>query len=308
MVIHEGYENLDFSFPIVTLGIFDGVHRGHRYLLDTLVSYAGKRKGDSVVITFDPHPRLVITPGNKELFFLTTMEEKSRLLGEAGIGHLVIIDFSKDFSNIEACDFVQKILVGKIRTRHLIMGHDHHFGRSGQGNFELIKRCARSSDLIVEQVKGLQWSNVTISSTAIRKALLTGKLDEANDLLGYNYSLTGHIVEGRKIGRSLGFPTANIRPDHEFKLIPADGVYAVMAGIDGNSMPGMLSIGNNPTVSHGNTRTIEVHIINFEGNIYGKQITVTFRKRLRDERRFDNLDQLARQMNADREQTLHLLT
>lgn len=307
MIIHEGYENLEFSFPIVTIGVFDGVHKGHRFLLDILVSNSRAQKGESVVITFDTHPRLVLQSDNKELFFLSTMEEKARLLKEAGIDHLVIIDFSEDFSNMEACDFVQKILIERIRTRHLIVGYDHHFGRSGKGNYEMIKKCARSSDLVVEQVRGLESSNMIVSSTAIRKALLTGMLDEANNMLGYSYSLSGSIVEGKKIGRSIGFPTANIKPDHDYKLIPGDGVYAVMVNIEGTILPGMLSIGNNPTIKQGNNRTIEVHIINFDKDIYDKNIMVTFKKWLRSEIRFENLEQLALQMNTDREQTLKLL-
>ena len=307
MIIHEGYGNLNFTSPIVTLGVFDGVHRGHRYLLDSLVSQACKQGSESVVITFDPHPRLVLRANDKDLFFLTTLEEKAGLLRDAGIGHLVIIDFSRDFSNMEACDFVQKILVEKVRTKHLIVGHDHHFGKSGKGNFEIIKECARSSDMIVEKVKGLRTSDITVSSTAIRKALLDGNLDEANDMLGYKYILSGIVVEGNKIGRSLGFPTANIKPDHDFKLVPANGVYAVMVNVDDAGYPGMLSIGNNPTIKKGNQRTIEVHIINFDRDIYGRKIIVTLWKRLRDEIRFNNLEQLSRQMGLDMEQTLRLL-
>ncbi len=306
MLIHEGYEDLNFTLPIVTLGVFDGVHKGHRFLIDTLVSQALKQEGESVVITFDPHPRLVLRPDSKDLFFLSTMEEKAGLLREAGVGHLVVIDFSRDFSNIDACDFVQKILIEKVGTKYLIVGHDHHFGKSGKGNFEIIKACAKASELKVEQVKGLQFSDITISSTAIRRSLLEGRLDDANNMLGYKYKLSGDIVEGRKIGRSLGFPTANIRPDEDFKLVPADGVYAVMVNVEGKELPGMLSIGTNPTVQKGNQRTIEVHIINFDRDIYGRKIVVTFWKRLRDEIRFDTLQQLALQMNNDRDQTLRL--
>lgn len=309
MIIHEGYENLDLVSPVVTLGIFDGVHLGHRSLLNTLILRACEEKGESVVITFNPHPRLVLQHNHKGLSFLSTENEKASLLREAGIDHLIVIEFNKSFSNMEACEFVHKVLAEKIKTRHLIVGYDHHFGKSGAGNFEMIKKCAQSLNFIVEQVKGLQSSSGVVSSTAIRKALLGGKLDEANNWLGYSYSIYGRIVEGKKIGRSLGFPTANIKPDYEYKLIPGDGVYAVIVKLDGKNFPGMLSIGKNPTVNSENTnRTIEVHILNFDYDIYGRDITVVFRKRLRDEIRYDSLEELTRQMNRDKEQTLKLLT
>ncbi len=308
MIIHKGYENLDLVSPVVTLGIFDGVHLGHRYLLDTLVSRAHEDKGESVVITFNPHPRLVLQRNHKNLSFLSTEAEKARLLEKAGIDHLIIIDFNKNFSNMEACEFVQQVLAKKVKTRHLIVGYDHHFGKRGEGNFETIKKCAESLNFIVEQVTGLKSSSRIVSSTAIREALLEGRLEEANNWLGYNYSLDGRIVEGKKIGRSIGFPTANIEPYYEYKLIPGDGVYAVMVKFAGKDLPGMLSIGRNPTVRTGNrTRTIEVHILNFDKEIYGRNLTVEFRKWLRNEIRFDSMEQLARQMKRDKELTLKLL-
>ncbi len=308
MIIHEGYENLDLVSPVVTLGIFDGVHRGHRSLIDALILQARSDKGESVVITFDPHPRLVLEQNHERLSFLSTTDEKAGLLREAGIDHLIIVEFNKSFSNMEACEFVHKVLAEKVKTRHLIVGYDHHFGKRGEGTFEMIKECAQSLNFIVEQVTGLQSSGGVVSSTAIREALLEGRLEEANNWLGYSYPLSGRIVEGRKIGRSIGFATANIKPDYEYKLIPGDGVYAVMVNLDGRSFPGMLSIGRNPTVNKENgTRTIEVHIINFDEDIYGREITIEFRKRLRNEIRFDNLEQLSRQMVLDKEQTLKLL-
>lgn len=309
MIIHDGYEKLDLVSPVVTLGIFDGVHRGHRSLLDTLVSRAGEEEGESVVITFNPHPRLVLQHDHKGLSFLSSIDEKARLLRKAGIDHLIIIDFNKSFSNMDACEFVHKILAEKVKTRHLIVGYDHHFGKGGEGNFEMIKKCAQSLNFIVEQVTGLQSSGGVVSSTAIREALLGGRLDEANNWLGYSYSLDGRIVEGKKIGRSIGFPTANIKPDYEYKLIPGDGVYAVMVRLDGTNYPGMLSIGMNPTVnSDSNIKSIEVNILNFDKDIYGRDITVVFCKRIRNEIKFENIEQLVQQMNRDKDQTLRLLS
>jgi riboflavin kinase/FMN adenylyltransferase len=309
MIIHEGYENLNLIAPVVTLGIFDGVHRGHMALLDCLVKRAQEAKGESVVITFSPHPRLVLEQNNSNLSFLTTMEEKKILLENAKIDHLIVIEFNNQFSKIPACDFIGDILVKKIGTKHLIIGYNHHFGRSGEGDFNTIKRCSEEFNFSVEQVEGYHTDEGIMSSSSIREALLRGKLDNANRWLGYNYSVSGTVIEGRKIGRSIGFPTANIYPDSQYKLIPGNGVYAVEVHLDEKAYPGMLSIGTNPTVNSDlRIRSIEVHILNFDNDIYGRKISVVFRKRLRDEKKFDNLEQLTRQMGRDKQDTLRLLT
>jgi riboflavin kinase/FMN adenylyltransferase len=308
MVIHEGYENLNLIAPVATLGIFDGVHRGHMALLDCLVSRARETRGESVVITFSPHPRLVLEQNNIKLSFLTTMEEKKVLLKNANIDHLIIIEFTTEFSKIPACDFVKDILVEKIGAKHLIIGYDHHFGRKGEGDFNTIKKCSEELDFIVEQVQGYQTEEGAISSSLIREALLKGRADEANKWLGYYYSVSGIVIEGRKIGRTIGFPTANIKPDSQYKLIPGNGVYAVEVQLNDNLLPGMLSIGSNPTVNTDNSfRSIEVHILNFDKDIYGEKISVIFRKKLRDEKKFDNLEQLTAQMGRDKLDALRLL-
>ncbi|MBK9390411.1 MAG: bifunctional riboflavin kinase/FAD synthetase [Bacteroidetes bacterium] len=306
MIIHTGYSELKINSPVVTLGIFDGVHRGHRMLIDHLVKKAGESKGESVVITLFPHPRLVLEKDHANLTFLTTLDEKKELLEKTGIDHLVILDFSNEFSRIPACDFVREILVRRIGTKHLIVGYDHHFGRSGEGDFGTIKQCSGLMDFKVEQLHELETAGGSISSTSIREALLAGRLDDANKLLGYNYLLTGTVVEGRKIGRSIGFPTANIRAEAH-KLIPANGVYAVEVSADKGRYAGMLSIGTNPTITSSQvSRSIEVNILNFDRDIYGMDISVNFRKRLRDERRFDSISQLVDQMHIDKEETLKL--
>jgi riboflavin kinase / FMN adenylyltransferase len=309
MIIHQGYESLHLIAPVATLGIFDGVHRGHMALLDSLVSKARSVKGESVVITFSPHPRLILEQNNRNLSFLTTMDEKVILLQKANVGHLIIIEFTTAFSTISACDFLRDILIEKIGTKHLIIGYDHHFGRHGEGDFNTIKECSDESEFIVEQVQGIHTEEGAISSSSIRKALLEGKLDEANSWLGYPYSLSGTVVEGRRIGRTIGYPTANIKPQSKYKLIPANGVYAVEVEVDRVRYLGMLSIGSNPTVNeYASFRSIEVHILNFDNDIYGHNISVLFRKKLRDEKKFDNLMQLTEQMDLDRENTLRLLT
>ena len=309
MIIHEGFENLKLVSPVVTMGIFDGVHRGHMALLKYLVSKTRDEIGEAVVITFSPHPRLVLEQHPATLSFLTTMEEKKILLENAHIDHLIIIEFNNKFSNISACDFVKEILMEKIRTKHLIVGYNHHFGRRGEGNFETIKQCTESYDFNVEQAQGIHTEEGAISSSSIREALLNGRLDEATRWLGYFYSLSGTIVKGRQIGRTIGYPTANIEPDYRYKLIPANGVYAVEVNLDGKKHLGMMSIGSNPTVNTDNkARSLEVNILDFDADIYGRPITVTFRKRLRDELKFENTEQLSNQMKLDRLTTLKLLS
>lgn len=308
MIIHNGYENLALKTPVVTLGIFDGVHRGHQALLERVVARAKESTGESVVITFSPHPRLVLDQNQVNLSFLTTLDEKKELLEKEFVDHLIIIEFAIQFSKIRACDFLKDILVEKIGTKHLIIGYNHHFGRSGEGDFQTIKDCAESLEFRVEQVQGYNTEEGMISSSLIREALLNGRLDEANSWLGYPYTISGTVVEGRKIGRSIGFPTANIKPDYPFKLIPSDGVYAVEVKLDGVIYKGMMSIGTNPTVNTDSSiRTIEVHILDYDGDIYGKGISVILKKRLRDEISFESREKLVEQMNLDRLATLKIL-
>ncbi len=308
MIIHKGYENLTLTNPVVTTGIFDGVHSGHRVLLDHLVSRTREVKGESVVITFDPHPRLVLEKGSKEFFYLSTLDEKKVLMEEAGVDNLIIIRFTDQFSRIKACDFIQSILIDKLGTRYLIIGHDHHLGYGGEGNYDTVVKCALSSGFKFEKIEGFKTDRVVISSSLIRNALLKGRVEEANRWLGYNYSLMGKVIKGREIGREIGFPTANIAPCDQYKLIPYDGAYAVDIQIDGRKYPGMLSIGKNPTVNKtSGSRSIEVNIFNFKSDIYGKEIKIIFRYRLRDEIKFDNTDQLVKQMEKDRERALQLL-
>lgn len=309
MDIHRGYENINLENPVVTLGIFDGVHIGHKALLRHLVTCAEEDDGEAVVITFSPHPRIVLDKDSSALTFLSTMEEKIVLLDREKIDHLIIIEFNKEFSRIPACDFVKDVLMEKIGTKHLIIGYNHRFGRKGEGDFNTVKQCTESFDFKVEQVEGLDSEWGEVSSSSIREALLHGRLEEANRLLGYSYSISGTVIEGRKIGRSIGFPTANIKPADQHKLIPCSGVYAVEVGLGGAFYPGMLSIGSNPTVNTDKGyMSIEVHILNFDRDIYGDLVTVVFRKRLRDEIRFDNLLKLTEQMELDKQSTIELFS
>lgn len=308
MIIHETYENLNLVHPVVTVGVFDGVHLGHRALLDHLISRAQKAGGESVVITFNPHPRLVLSEKTAGFSFLSTLDEKKKLLAESMINHLIIMNFTKDLSNLEAADFIKGILVKKIGIKHLIVGYDNHFGKSKGGDYNIIRECAEDFNFEVEQVGGIYSPEGIISSTAIRDSLVKGNLDDANRWLGYSYSVTGTVIHGRKLGRSLGFPTANIMPDDICKLIPADGVYAVEVLFDNRKLRGILSTGYNPTVNNDkNQRSIEVHIFNFDEDLYNQNITIVFRFRLRDEMKFENVKLLASQMELDKQTAMRLL-
>jgi riboflavin kinase / FMN adenylyltransferase len=309
MIIHEGYENLNLIQPVVTIGVFDGVHLGHRALLEQLVNVAHRTGGESVVLTFNPHPRLVLGEKTDELCFLTTLEEKKKILAATLIDHLVIIEFNNYLSNMEAIDFIREILVRKIGIKHLVVGYDNHFGKNKKGDLEKISRYAGLFDFTVEQGRELSAPEGAISSTSIREALLMGHVEVANRWLGYYYSLTGIVIQGRKLGRSLGFPTANIKPDDNHKLIPANGVYAVDIMLDNKKLTGMLSIGFNPTVNkRKRLKSIEVHIFNFDSDLYGLSITLFLRFRLRDEKKFESIKELSKQMVLDKDNAMRLLS
>lgn len=309
MIVHSGTEKLNLNNPVVTLGIFDGVHKGHRALLDYLIRCARERDGESVVVTFNTHPRLILAENKSGISFLNTPDEKERLLAETGLDHLVILNFNRALAGMEACDFVEKVLVKKIGTRHLVIGYDHHFGKSRQGNFDSVSECAVKFGFRVEQITQIVSENGIVSSTVIREALLAGNPRVAARMLGYEYSLAGTIVRGKRLGRDIGFPTANIQPADKYKLVPGNGVYAVRVALEDRLFMGMLSIGLNPTVNRiPDVRSIEVNIFDFERDIYGREIRVYFIERFRDEKRFDTVAELAEQMKIDRQMALHILS
>lgn len=307
MQVHYGYEGSELPGTVATVGIFDGVHLGHRALLKVVTGRAGAMKLQSLAVSFLQHPRHVL--GEHEHQLLSTNDEKIRLLGECGLDHLVLLDFSHEFSRTKACDFIRDVLAGKLSARHLVTGYDHRLGRKGEGSFETINRCAEQISITAEQAGEFLHEGMPVSSSVIRKLLLKGDVGHASELLGYNYTLTGTVVEGKKIGRLIGFPTANIMPSSGEKLIPATGVYAVEVLRGSGRYKGMLSIGTNPTVNPSPLeRSIEVHILGFDEDIYGRDITVIFRNRIRDEKKFSSTSELAARMEADKRETYRLLS
>lgn len=307
MQIHKGFEHLaPLPFAVVTSGTFDGVHIGHRKILARLNEIAARNSGQSVVLTYWPHPRLVLYPEQTDLKLLNTFEEKAELLESLGIDHLIKIPFTKSFSRLSGDTFIRKVLVEKIGTKKLVIGYDHRFGKNREGSFEYLKENAPGYGFEVEEIPPQDIDDITVSSTKIRKALADGHVDEARNFLGNYYQLTGLVVHGDKIGRSLGFPTANIYVEHKFKLIPADGIYAVTLVIDKKEYKGMLYIGKRPTLNK-IEQTIEVNIFDFSNDIYDEPVKVNFVKQIRSDIKFENLEQLKEQLRLDREEAIKVL-
>ena len=308
MLIHYGTENLQIVNPVVTIGSFDGVHKGHVQVIESLKRVARNLKGETVIISFEPHPREVLYPMEKRPGILTTLEEKAAILATYGVEHLVVLQFTRSLAELEYADFVRHILVDKIGLKGLVVGYDHRFGKNREGTFEKLKELADRYHFYLEQEEVYEENQINISSTKIRNALQIGDIDRVNEFLGYTYSVSGKVVAGDKIGRSMGFPTANIQVDEPFKIIPGIGVYAVRVYLNGLRYKGMLYIGNRPTLDNGDNITLEVNILNFSGDIYNNEITVTFIQHVRGDIKFDPLDQLIDQLKKDRETVDRILT
>ena len=294
MQIHYGTENLQIVNPVVTIGSFDGVHKGHVQVIESLKRVARNLKGETVIISFEPHPREVLYPMEKRPGILTTLEEKAAILATYGVEHLVVLQFTRSLAELEYADFVRHILVDKIGLKGLVVGYDHRFGKNREGTFEKLKEVYEENQ-------------INISSTKIRNALQIGDIDRVNEFLGYTYSVSGKVVAGDKIGRSMGFPTANIRLNDDRKLLPAAGVYAVKVKVEGQEYRGMLNIGVRPTVSCSGVVRIEVNIFDFDADIYGKEIRLLLISRIRGERKFNGIDELSEQLKKDRQEVSVLL-
>jgi riboflavin kinase/FMN adenylyltransferase len=287
--------------PFVTTGTFDGVHFGHRVILKKLIKQAKAEGGESVLLTFYPHPRMILFPDDNNLKLLTTQPEKIKLLEKLGVEHLIIIPFTTEFSRKKAFEFVRDILVNKICVYKLIIGYDHQFGRNREGSLKQLEEYAPMFDFEIEEIPAQDIDTIKISSTKIRNALIEGDIKTADDYLGYEYPISGEVIRGNQIGRSMGFPTANIQYNNHYKLIPKDGVYAVEIRVKETTYKGMMNIGRRPTLyDHDAGLTLEVNIFDFDEMIYGKVITVLLRKRMRDEIKFKNLDALKSQLEIDK--------
>lgn len=295
----------DFHKAVITIGTFDGVHQGHCQIIRQLKEEAKKINGESIIISFYPHPRKIVEKA-EPVKLLNTQPEKIALLEKERIDHLVVTPFTADFAAQSAESYITDFLVGLFRPTTIIIGYDHRFGKERRGDYRMLEAFAPGFDFQVKEIPEKILNTVAISSTRIRKALQAGEVDVANQLLGYAYFFTGKVVQGNKLGRTIGYPTANLQVDNADKLIPGNGVYAVTATIDGVANKGMMNIGVRPTIG-GNARVIEVNLFDFDQDIYGKEMTVTVHAFLRPEIKFNGLEALKAQLATDKENSLAVL-
>ena len=303
------YNNLSNYKPtnksVLTLGTFDGVHLGHLRLLKKIVDDSKKERLESIVLTFFPHPRMVLQ-NDSELKLLNTIEEKAELLENSGIDNLIVHPFDQEFSRLSAEEFVKEILVEKLNIKKIVIGYDHRFGRNRTATIEDLIEFGKTYDFEVEQISAEEINDVTISSTKIRNSLKNGDIKQANKFLGYNYTLSGIVVSGKKIGRTIGFPTANLKINEDYKLIPKDGVYIVSSVINNTTVYGMMNIGKNPTFSE-NENSLEVYFFNLNKDLYGLSLTISFIDRIRDEIKFKSIEELKNQIETDKKFSLSFL-
>ena len=292
---------------VLTVGTFDGVHRGHRALIEKVVEKARKRNARSVVVTFDPHPREIINPGKSGIQMLTTLKERSELLEDIGVDVLLVIPFDRDFSLLTSEEFVRDVIYKHVGVSEFVIGYDHQFGRDREGTIDTIEKLGKDLGFDSHVVSKQEMGDVTISSTLIRKTLSEeGDVKQAAEYLNRRYLLNGIVTHGDQRGKPIGFPTANLKPEHENKVIPKNGVYAVRVRVDGTWYGGMMNIGIRPTFE-GQERTLEVHIFEFDEDIYGQTIQVRFVDRIREEMKFEGIEDLKKQLLQDKKETLHLL-
>ena len=296
------YHSID-DFPsdtktIVTIGTFDGVHIGHTTIINRINEIAKKERLESVVLTFNPHPRHVIYPDDQDLRLINTIDEKTESLSKTGLQNLVVHEFTKKFSRTKSVNFIRDILVNKLNMKYMVVGFDHHFGKNREGTYDNLIELSELYAFKIEKIEPQNLGEVTISSTKIRNAIKQGDIRKANSYLSSNFSIKGKVVEGNKIGTSIGFPTANIRIDSPWKILPKDGVYAVKVFIENHSYFGMLNLGNRPSISD-DSFVIEVHLFGFNANIYNLELKIDFIDRVRDEMRFSDLEGLKSQLKID---------
>lgn len=309
MQVHYDIENLpEFRNAVITIGTFDGVHMGHRQIIDKLKSAASANNGETVIITFHPHPRKVVSSAILGIRLINTLSERIDLLSQLGVDHLIVVDFTEVFANQSAEEYIKNFLVEKFHPHTMIIGYDHRFGRDRLGNFELLKEFASVFNYQLKEIPKHVLENISISSTNIRNAILNNDITTANTLLGYEFFFSGVVVHGDKLGRKLGYPTANLKITNEEKIVPGNGIYAVYAQPEGHSdiLKGMMSIGFRPTVN-GKKRVVEVNIFDFDKEIYDQHLKVFVKKYLREEIKFNGLEELVKQIDQDKIDSLTYL-
>ncbi|WP_435135260.1 bifunctional riboflavin kinase/FAD synthetase [Formosa sp. A9] len=303
----RNFKNLDSNIStVVTIGTFDGVHLGHQKILNRLVNTAKNTQLESVVLTFFPHPRMVLQ-NDANIKLINTIEERRIILEQSGVDYLYVQEFTKDFSRLSAEDFVKTLLVDQLHAKKVIIGYDHHFGRNRSANINDLKAFGNTYGFDVEEISAEDVNEVAVSSTKIRKALDQGDIEKANTYLGYPFCLNGIVVSGKKLGKQLQYPTANLHIEEAYKLIPKQGVYIVKSVIENKTVYGMMNIGTNPTITDSSQQHIEIHFFDFNDNLYNKHLKIDMLHRLRDEKKFDSVDDLKYQLQLDEKQSLNFI-
>ena len=306
MQVHRSIENIPtFTNAVITIGTFDGIHTGHKKIIDALVKEAESANGESVIISFDPHPRKIVNP-DEHLQLINTIDEKIELLSKTAIDHLVIIPFDKNFAEQTADEYIENFLIGKFHPHTIIIGYDHHFGKGRKGNFMLLAEKADHYGYRLLEIPKYILDEVAVSSTKIRKALLSSDIETANKLLGYEFFFEGRVIKGDQLGREIGYPTANLKYTDPNKIELGDGVYAAFAEVGEQKFKGMLSIGNRPTIQNSDKR-IEVNIFDFNEDIYDQIIRVVIKKYLRAQEKYDSLEIMKEQLAKDKLKSLEIL-
>jgi len=302
-LIREKLENYSSKTPsVITIGTFDGVHIGHRKIINQLTTISSTDNLVSILLSFFPHPKMVLQ-SNNEIKLINTINEKQDLLSALNLDFLIIKEFTKEFSRLSALEFVRDILVNKLNAKHIIIGYDHHFGRNRTANIQQLREFGELYDFTVTEILAQDIDNIAISSTKIRKALNNGDIKLANNYLGYNYFFNGTVIHGNNIGQTISFPTANIKIDESYKLVPKNGVYIVKSFIDNKCVFGMMNIGTNPTFNRKN-QSIEIHFLDFNKNIYNQSLSVEMITRIRSEKKFSSVENLKKQLELDKVTTL----
>ena len=307
MKVHYGFESYkNIKNPIVTVGTFDGVHFGHQKIIQRLQKIAKKNNGESVLLTFDPHPRKILL-NDQGLKLIHTINEKINILENLGLDHLVIYPFTLEFSKFSAKRYIDELLIQKLGTHTLVIGYDHHFGNDREGNIDLLKKYEKSNPFYLEEIKAHEIEEIKISSTKVRSAIEKGNIHLVNDYCGHFYEFSGEVVHGNGIGKTIGTPTANIKLNSNEKIIPLDGVYAVICQIKDANYKGIMNIGFKPTVDEGQKRTVEIHLFDYEKDIYGQDLRTKVIERIRDEVKFNSLKELKSQILKDNEKAKIIL-
>tara|TARA_B110000483_G_scaffold96642_2_gene118744 strand:- start:1306 stop:2238 length:933 start_codon:yes stop_codon:yes gene_type:complete len=307
MKVHYGFESFkNIKNPIVTVGTFDGVHYGHQKIIQRLQKIAKKNNGESVLLTFDPHPRKVLL-NDQGLKLIHTVKEKINILEKLGLDHLVIYPFTKEFSKFSAKTYIDELLVKKLGTHTLVIGYDHHFGNDREGNIDLLKKHEKSNPFYLEEIKAHEIEEIKISSTKVRRAIENGNIHLVDNYCGHFYEFSGEVVHGNGIGKTIGTPTANIQLNSNEKIIPLDGVYAVICQIKDANFKGIMNIGYKPTLNKGEKRTIEIHLFDFNKDVYELELRAKVIERIRDEVKFSSLESLKSQILKDNENAKKIL-